>query len=49
MFNNFLKTNKIAMWLLTVIRVYLGYQWIEAGYHKLTGGFDAAGFLTGAI
>ncbi|MUG22503.1 Crp/Fnr family transcriptional regulator, partial [Paenibacillus macerans] len=31
MFNNFLRTNKIAMWLLTVIRVYLGYQWIEAG------------------
>ncbi|MCM3704052.1 Crp/Fnr family transcriptional regulator, partial [Paenibacillus macerans] len=30
MFNNFLRTNKIAMWLLTVIRVYLGYQWIEA-------------------
>ncbi|WP_339820914.1 DoxX family protein [Paenibacillus sp. FSL R7-0216] len=49
MFNNFLRTNKVAMWLLTVIRVYLGYQWIEAGYHKLTGGFDAAGFLTGAI
>ncbi|MDU7475567.1 MAG: Crp/Fnr family transcriptional regulator, partial [Paenibacillus macerans] len=24
MFNNFLRTNKIAMWLLTVIRVYLG-------------------------
>ncbi|WP_178021935.1 DoxX family protein [uncultured Paenibacillus sp.] len=49
MFNNFLRTNKVAMWLLTVIRVYLGYQWIEAGYHKLTGGFDAAGFLNGAI
>ncbi|WP_339299436.1 DoxX family protein [Paenibacillus sp. FSL K6-2441] len=49
MFNNFLRTNKVAMWLLTVIRVYLGYQWIEAGYHKITGGFDAAGFLTGAI
>ncbi|MDU4698424.1 MAG: Crp/Fnr family transcriptional regulator, partial [Paenibacillus sp.] len=27
MFNNFLRTNKVAMWLLTVIRVYLGYQW----------------------
>ncbi|MGG6312497.1 DoxX family protein [Paenibacillus macerans] len=49
MFNNFLRTNKAAMWLLTVIRVYLGYQWIEAGYHKITGGFDAAGFLNGAI
>lgn len=49
MFNNFLRTNKVAMWFLTFIRIYLGYQWIEAGWHKLTGGFDAAGFLTGAI
>jgi len=49
MFNNFLRTNKVAMWLLTVIRIYLGYQWITAGWHKLTGGFDAAGFLNGAI
>jgi len=49
MFNDFLRTNKVAMWLLTVIRVYLGYEWIQGGFHKLTGGFDAAGFLTGAI
>lgn len=49
MFNNFLRTNKVAMWFLTVIRVYLGYQWMTAGWHKITGGFDAAGFLNGAI
>lgn len=49
MFNSFLRTNKIAMWLLTFIRIYVGYQWITAGWHKLTGGFDAAGFLNGAI
>lgn len=49
MFNNFLRTNKVAMWFLTFIRIYLGYQWITAGFKKITGGFDAAGFLNGAI
>ncbi|MNE62487.1 hypothetical protein D3C80_1577700 [compost metagenome] len=37
------------MWFLTFLRIYLGYQWINAGWHKITGGFDAAGFLGGAI
>ena len=30
-------TTKFA-WLWAIVRIYLGYQWIEAGYHKLTGG-----------
>ncbi|GGN94168.1 DoxX family protein [Saccharibacillus kuerlensis] len=48
--NNWLRTNKVAMWLLTVIRVYVGFKWIEGGWGKLTGGgFDATGFLQGAI
>lgn len=33
----------------TILRVWLGIQWIEAGFHKITGGFDANGFLQGAI
>lgn len=49
MFNNFFRTNKIAMWLLTVLRVYVGYKWITAGWGKITGGFDASGFINGAI
>lgn len=49
MFNNFIRTNKVAMWFLTVIRIYIGYQWITAGWHKITGGFDAGGFLKGAV
>lgn len=49
MFNTWLRENKIAMWLLTVIRVYVGYEWLTAGWGKLTGGFDAGGFLQGAI
>ncbi|WP_054955669.1 DoxX family protein [Paenibacillus dakarensis] len=50
MFNTWLRENKIAMWLLTVIRVYVGYEWLTAGWGKLTGGgFDASGYLKGAI
>lgn len=49
MFNNFFRTNKIAMWLLTVLRVYVGYKWITAGWGKVTEGFDASGFINGAI
>ncbi|MDP4103486.1 MAG: DoxX family protein, partial [Bacillota bacterium] len=30
-------------------RIYLGYTWLTAGFHKLTGGFDASGFLKGVI
>ena len=48
MFNKFLRENKVAAALLAVLRIYLGYAWLTAGYHKITGGFDAAGFLKGA-
>jgi len=44
-----LRENTIAAGLLTVLRLYLGYTWLEAGLHKLTGGFDASGFLKGAV
>jgi thiosulfate dehydrogenase (quinone) large subunit len=49
MFNQFLRENKVSAILLTFIRVYLGYAWLTAGLHKITGGFDASGFLKGAI
>lgn len=49
MFNHFLRENKIASVILTVLRLYLGYEWMTAGFHKLTGGFDASGFLKGAL
>jgi thiosulfate dehydrogenase [quinone] large subunit len=49
MFNNFLRENKVAAAILTVLRLYLGYEWLTAGFHKITGGFDASGFLKGAI
>lgn len=43
------KTNVYAAGLITLLRIYLGWQWVEAGWHKLTGGFDASGFLTKAV
>jgi thiosulfate dehydrogenase (quinone) large subunit len=50
MFNKFLRENKVAAAILTVIRLYLGYEFLMAGFHKLTGaGFDTSGFLKGAI
>jgi thiosulfate dehydrogenase (quinone) large subunit len=33
----------------TVVRVWLGLQWIEGGWHKINDGFDASGFLQGAL
>ncbi|WP_043932995.1 DoxX family membrane protein [Bacillus sp. EB01] len=49
MFNNFLRENNIVAALLAVLRVYLGYAWFTAGLGKVTGGFDASGFIKGAI
>ncbi|MGG3480782.1 DoxX family protein [Peribacillus frigoritolerans] len=50
MFIDLLKLNKNVSILLAVLRVYLGYTWVMAGWGKLTGGqFDASGFLQGAL
>ncbi|UOF88653.1 DoxX family membrane protein [Fodinisporobacter ferrooxydans] len=51
MFTNWLRTNKNAAIVLTILRVYLGWQWLTAGFEKLTGAkpFDASGFLTNSI
>lgn len=45
-----LRENTIAAGILTLLRLYLGYEWLTAGLHKITGGqFNAAGFLKGAV
>ena len=50
MFIDLLRLNKNVSILLAVLRVYLGYTWVMAGWGKLTGGqFDASGFLQGAL
>jgi thiosulfate dehydrogenase (quinone) large subunit len=46
---NWLRENKIAAGLFAAIRIFLGYQWMTAGWGKITGGFDASGFLQGAV
>ncbi|MFC5448714.1 DoxX family membrane protein [Paenibacillus aestuarii] len=48
---NWLRENKYAAVLLTFIRVYVGWEWLIAGWHKITGdkAFDATGFLKNAI
>jgi thiosulfate dehydrogenase [quinone] large subunit len=49
MFNKFLRENKMAAYILTVIRLYVGYEFLLAGFEKISGGkFDVTGFLTGA-
>lgn len=50
----FLFSSTISSWLWLVVRVYLGWQWLEAGLHKwspawLNGGEALKGFWTGAI
>jgi thiosulfate dehydrogenase [quinone] large subunit len=45
----FLRENTISAALFAALRIFLGYQWMTAGFHKITGGFDASGFLKGAI
>lgn len=46
---NFLREHIVASIILAVIRIYLGYNWLTAGWGKLTGGFDASGFLKNAV
>ncbi len=33
----------------TLLRIWLGIQWLQAGWGKVLGGFDATGYLNGAI
>ncbi len=45
-----IRNSKAAAGLWAVIRIYLGYSWLTGGLGKLTGGgFDASGFLQGAV
>ncbi|WP_349407389.1 DoxX family protein [Pseudalkalibacillus sp. SCS-8] len=46
---NFLRTNKGARYVLTLIRIYLGFVWLQASWGKITGSFDATGYLKGAL
>ena len=51
MFTHWLRNNTWAAGILTILRIYLGWSFISAGWGKLTGpkAFDATGFLTHSI
>jgi thiosulfate dehydrogenase [quinone] large subunit len=49
MFTRFLRENIIAAAVLAFIRLYLGYQWMTAGWGKISGDFDTTGYIKGAI
>ena len=51
MMMKWLRENRYAAGLLLVLRVYLGWMWMVAGWHKITAAtpFDSTGFLKGAI
>ncbi|WP_047151350.1 DoxX family protein [Aneurinibacillus tyrosinisolvens] len=46
----FLREHLYASYGLTVLRLYLGWTWLQAGWGKIAGGsFDASGFLKVAL
>lgn len=49
MFTKFWQNHKVATAILTVLRVWLGYHWLTAGWGKITGGFGTEGFLNRAV
>ncbi|MBM4765415.1 DoxX family protein [Bacillus sp. B15-48] len=49
MFGKLLRENSIVAGILTLFRIYLGWAWMTAGWGKITGGFNAGGFLQGAV
>ncbi|KKK09147.1 DoxX family protein [Bacillus altitudinis MN12] len=49
MFTKFLQTNLWAAVILLAARLYIGWTWLTSGIGKLTGGFDASGYLQFAI
>ncbi|SOC36164.1 DoxX family protein [Ureibacillus acetophenoni] len=50
MINNWLRNNNIAAGIMMLLRIYLGYNFMIAGWGKITGGqFDASGFLNNAV
>ncbi|BCG60441.1 DoxX family membrane protein [Paenibacillus sp. URB8-2] len=51
MFFRFLRKNVFAAGVLLLLRLIVGWKWLESGWGKLTGdkAFDATGFLNNAV
>jgi thiosulfate dehydrogenase [quinone] large subunit len=46
MFIDLLRNNRVVAILLAILRVYIGYRWVTAGFSKIQGGsFEAGGFI----
>lgn len=47
----FLRENVFAAGALLLLRLYVGWKWLDSGWGKLTGdkAFDATGFLNNAV
>lgn len=44
-----LRENKFAAMILGILRIYVGWKWLTSGWGKITGGFDASGYLNNAV
>jgi thiosulfate dehydrogenase [quinone] large subunit len=49
MFLEFLRNNRFASYLFFAIRILVGWKLMTSGWRKITGEFDASGFLHGAL
>lgn len=46
MIMNFIRSNRFIAGMLALLRIYIGYRWVSAGFSKMTsGGFEAGGFI----
>lgn len=44
-----LRESRIAAAIMVLFRFYIGYKFLTSGWHKIVDGFDATGYLQGAI
>jgi len=44
-----LRESQVSSIILTLFRLYLGYTFLTHGFEKISGGFDASGFLQGVV
>ncbi len=49
MIGEFFRQNKYAALVWLLLRLYLGITWLTLGIGKMTGGFNAEGFLSNAV
>lgn len=48
MYTKFFRESHVWSYISVLLRLYVGYEFLKAGYEKLAQGFDSTGFLKGA-